>query len=106
LDINWVNLGWTVGVILLSNLAVLYTGYRYYIYVVNGIEYMMNDIRILHCESCGRGEIVSSDVEELKTCGYCNPKYCEEHDTYHRIIDKGYKPRTDNKIKSRKKYLE
>ncbi len=96
------NIFWIIGVILVSNLVVLYTGYRYYIYVVNGIEYMMNDIRILHCESCGRPEIVTYDVEELKTCGFCKPRYCEEHEMYHPLKDDGYKIKLkkdkDNKV--------
>lgn len=105
MNIDWAMLGWVLGAILLSNAAVLYTGYRYYHNMIESIDYIINDLKIIHCEKCGRPEIVSKDLVRLKTCDFCTGHYCEHCDEVHRIEDDGYKIKVKKSMDSKKKVV-
>ena len=90
MNINWESLFWIVGVIVTSNLVVLYTGYRYYVRILNAFGFVIGDLKIIHCEKCHRPEIVSKAVGRLINCLYCSGYFCNDCGERHELIDGGY----------------
>lgn len=93
---------WIVGALVINDLLIIYTGYLYYKRILE-MSFTPYDFKILHCEKCGRPEIVTMDVERLKVCNYCTGHYCEHCDEVHRTEDDGYKIKVKKVMDSKKK---
>jgi hypothetical protein len=97
--VNWY---WVVAFVL-NDIAIFYTGYLFW-KKANFEHFYGQDTKILHCQKCGRPEVVPYFASEMKDCAYCSGYWCEECETTHFAKDEGYELK--NKKNSKKKKVE
>jgi len=95
--LNWY---WVIA-FLLNDIVIFYTGYLLW-QLAERKHFYGVDSKILHCETCGRPEIVPYFAIQLKDCSYCSGYLCPDCDDIHFQEDDGYNLKNKKNKKVRK----